>query len=278
MPISNKMKRFIDEVIDGTLKEKDVIKKIVEECQRGTNKPRTITNRCSVSKSYLIDKYGFTRDDLKDLKPGDETIKKVKELDETSRATRNNIIINRDVIDKIKKVKDKGLSGMILYAIYSSGRRLNEIINSKFSVKKYTNSNNKVVFSSLSKQKKPTKAVVELLPDTYTAREFIDSIKNIRKMAGNENIYDINRKVNRFSRKNIGSSFTSHTLRGVYGYMSWYLINKQKQNINGYLSSVLNHDSYDTSLNYSKYIMKLDEPESKSESESESDDEPEDKK
>ena len=175
MPISNKMKLFIDEVIDGTLKKDDVIKKIVEECKRGTNKPRTITNRCSVSKKYLIDKYGFTRDELKDLRPGDEIIKKVKELDETSRASRNNIIIDKEVINNIEEIKDKGLFGMILYAIYSSGRRLNEIVNSKFSVKKYTNSNNKVIFSSLSKQKKPTKAVVELLPNTLTAREFINS-------------------------------------------------------------------------------------------------------
>ena len=47
---------------------------------------------------------------------------------------------------------------------------------------------------------------------------------------------------------------TSHGLRGMYATYMFNTENLDNQNINGYISKVLNHEGPDSSLNYSNYI------------------------
>ena len=47
---------------------------------------------------------------------------------------------------------------------------------------------------------------------------------------------------------------TSHNLRGMYATYLFNTDNPDNQNINGFISSVLNHDGDNSSLNYSNYI------------------------
>ena len=48
---------------------------------------------------------------------------------------------------------------------------------------------------------------------------------------------------------------SSHNLRGIYAVYLFHTDNPDNQNINGYLTDILNHDSTDASLNYSNYIF-----------------------
>jgi len=49
------------------------------------------------------------------------------------------------------------------------------------------------------------------------------------------------------------SNMSSHKLRGMYARYMYETNNKEDQNINGYITKILNHGSPESSLSYSNY-------------------------
>jgi len=95
---------------------------------------------------------------------------------------------------------------------------------------------------------------IKLINNTLTAKEFKNGINQIRAYAALLKNTDWIKRINRIVKKNIRQDLTSHCLRGMYGTYMFNIDNKENQNINGFISKILNHESSDSSLNYSNYI------------------------
>ena len=261
MGITKDMIKKIDTLIDDfnnkSISEDAFIEKILDISTLTKYKPRTIVNKISNSKKYLIEK-NIPRSIYSKIKPSKELIDRVIFDDQVKRASKINFIITKNIVQKIINNKDKGLMNKIVFVMLVSGRRINEILSDEFKISKYPKSKKKVRFSHLSKQKNKKSVVVELIPAALSEIDnvgFLKMVKKIRELIKGEQIAEVNRRFNKWLRRIIYWDMTSHSIRGIYGYMMWILVNKQQKNINGFLSDVLNHDSYDTSLSYSKYVI-----------------------
>ena len=95
---------------------------------------------------------------------------------------------------------------------------------------------------------------IKLVPNTLTSKQFKNAINivrdNFQHIKSNDYIKRLNRKIKKLVRKDL----TSHNLRGMYATYLFNTDNPDNQNINGFISSVLNHDGDNSSLNYSNYI------------------------
>lgn len=214
-------------------------------------KPRTIISRYSKIKSYIAKKYDLPTSQLDKYKPPKDILDHVVELDEKVRSSRKNFIITNDILEKIKKHANDGFNGKLMYALYCSGRRINEILDSKFKITRVAGKSNKVWFSSLSKQSKPNKEKVTLICDRDS---FIDTVKKIRSLRGDTTISKLTSSLNYYLSRNIRGDVTSHNLRGIYAMVLWYKSGR-KQNLNGFIQDILHHEEAETALNYAKYIF-----------------------
>jgi integrase len=259
MSLPKYLLKKLNELIEqkNKLSEDDFVKNVVSIAHINTEKPRTIINRLSLAKKH-IKAEGLAERVVARIKPEKELIDMVINEDQKSRASKENFVITLDIVDKLQNMKEASRMGKIAFCILVSGRRVNEILNPQFKITKARNSDDQVRFSGLSKQKSSKSAVVRLLPFGTNSKEFVRKVKAVRNSVKGESIPDIRRKLNKWLRKNVYSGISSHSLRGIYGHMMWLIVDKRKTNINGYLSSVLNHDSFDTSLNYSKYVISND--------------------
>lgn len=261
MAITKSMKKHLDTLINdfnnGSISEDTLVEEVLKESTNDKYKPRTIINKISNSKKYLIN-MNIPRSVYSRIKPAKKLVDKVINDDQIRRAGKINFVITNDMVRWIIDNKDKSIMNKLAFAMMISGRRINEILSTQIKVTRYPKSKNKIRFSHLSKQKDKKTAVVELLPVKLTGYDnnmFSKLLKKIREILGDEPVSDVNRKFNKWLRKNIYSDMTSHSIRGIYAYLMWIMVDKKKKNINGYLSEVLNHDSYDTSLSYSKYVI-----------------------
>lgn len=220
---------------------------------------RTIVNRYSRVKKFLRDEYDkFPIDFLNQVKPDKEVIDYVVNLDNENRKLKQTIKFNKSNIDTILKLRDSDrLIDLIIYLQFISGRRINEIINDEFNTILKPKTNNEIYFSHLSKQKEPKKVLVKLIVDNITPREFKNLLNRTRNKIKDLhlNLNDLTQKVNRHLKRIFDNGInSSHNLRGMYA-LYLYELSGKTQNINGFLTDILNHDSTDTSLNYSNYIF-----------------------
>jgi len=218
---------------------------------------KTIATRYSNIKKYLRENYiGISEDTLKKLKPDDKIIQSIIESDAEKKNNKKNIHFNKNHVNDLLELKnstnvyDKGI-----YLQFISGRRINEIFDEDIKLTMLKNAPYKVKFSSLSKKSNDKPYVIQLVPD-ITARQFRDEVYKLRKIVNGISLNDWNKRVNKRIKDKLGKDFTSHNLRGMYGVYLFNAHNEEDQNINGFISKVLNHDSSDASLHYSNYIYK----------------------
>ena len=80
-------------------------------------------------------------------------------------------------------------------------------------------------------------------------------LKSVRDLVEDISTGDLNKRVNRYIKKNIRKDLTSHSLRGFYAHYLFHTNNPENKNINGFLTDVLNHECGTSSLNYSNYTF-----------------------
>lgn len=223
---------------------------MLEIASQKNAKKRTIITRFSKMKKFIINKFDLTAKQAAQYKPPRDLVDDVIEMDNQKRSNRKNFVITSELLKNIEEHKNDGFLGHLMYTIYCSGRRINEILDDKFKITKVANSPSKVWFSSLSKQSEPRKEKVKLLCDRS---DFIQIVRKIRDLRGDQSVSNITRSLNYYLDKYIGE-LSSHNLRGIYA-MILYQMSGRKQNINGFIKDVLNHESSETALNYAKYIF-----------------------
>jgi integrase len=112
----------------------------------------------------------------------------------------------------------------------------------------------KMLLSKKNIDKKNKYFPIQIIPDTITPQQFKQSVNVLRQNMNHIGSNDYIKRLNRKIKKLVRSDLTSHNLRGMYATYMFNEHNPDNQNINGYISKILNHDSDNSSLNYSNYI------------------------
>jgi len=212
---------------------------------------KTVASRYSKIKKYVREKYpNYSDAELKLIKPPDEVTKAIINDDIEKRAEKTNINFDDQLIKKILSFKNsKDDLARFIYLQFISGRRISEIKSPEYIIKTYKDK----VKMKLSKTKDESFKEIFILPDTLNAKEFKKEVDNLRMRIVDISESDWTSRINRYLKKNVRKDLTSHNLRGIYGNFAFTKYNPENLNINGYITKILNHSSYDASLNYSKY-------------------------
>jgi integrase len=257
------LRKQIDTYITNKDFNPDYLKPFLHELALSKNaKSRTYVSRLSYFKTYIADTYNdrVSRNVIKTIKADDSIYEQINQENNEVRALKDNFVITNSLLNKLEALKDNTeYIPTILFCLYVSGRRTNEILLSKYKLTKIRGNKGKhmVRFAFLSKQKdKPQPADVQIHP-IITPSQFYKRVEFIRKTFKTLNltVNDIAKQLDRYLKKHIQTDLSPHKLRGIYA-MVMYELSEKKQNINGFITDVLNHQCTDTSLNYSNYIMK----------------------
>lgn len=257
--MSNKILHNLHLFIKDNKDPDDVLKYIHDLVLTGDPKPRTITNRYSKIKRFLRDEFDiFTEEFLKQVKPDDKITQSVIDMDKETRQNKSTIKFTQEDINKILTLKsNKRLVDRLIYLQLVSGRRINELIDPEMKIT-LPRKKGHVVFSHLSKQRDNKEKTLVKLMDDIKAHEFKEMTEDVRDKVQELglNIREMTNKVNIRMKKLFPKSDikSSHNLRGMYAVYLWHLSGR-KQNINGFLTDVLNHTTPDASLNYSNYVF-----------------------
>ena len=111
-----------------------------------------------------------------------------------------------------------------------------------------------MLLSKKSKEKRNKYFPIKLLKNSLSPKQFKESVKIIRQNFNYIKSNDYIKRLNRKIKKLVRNDLTSHDLRGMYAMYMFNTDNPENRNVNGFLSSVLNHDSDSSSLSYSNYI------------------------
>jgi len=255
--MSKKLFNKLDIFLDSEPSEDKLIKFIEDLILSNEPTNKTIATRYSNVKKYLRQNYiGISEDTLKKLKPDDKIIQAILNSDALKKTNKKNIHFDSNNVNDILQLKNSSnVYDNAIYLQFISGRRINEIFDDDIKLTMLKNAPHKVRFSSLSKKTNDKPYIIKLVPD-ITGKEFRDKLYNLRKIINGISLNDFNKRVNKKIKEKIGKQFTSHNLRGMYGVFLFNKYNEEDQNINGFISKVLNHDSTDASLHYTNYIFK----------------------
>ena len=253
--MSKKLFNKLDLFLEKEPEDNELVDYVSELVMSNDPTNKTIATRYSNIKKYLRENYiGISEDTLKKLKPDDKIIQSIINSDAEKKNNKKNIHFDKDDETKILELRDSSnVYDKGIYLQFISGRRINEIFDDDIRLTMLKNAPHKIRFSSLSKKTNDKPYVIQLIPD-ITAKEYRDEINKLRKIVSGISLNDYNKRVNKRLKEKIGKEFTSHNLRGMYGVYLFNNHNLEDQNINGFISKVLNHDSTDASLHYSNYI------------------------
>lgn len=266
----NKISEYID-FADNT--DEDIKKFIDDEVNKNNPTIRTISNRYSIVKKMLKNAYvGFDNKFIQSIKPPEEITKKILADDMEIRSAKSIFKFTQKMVDDIIALRDSDdLYDMGIYLQFISGRRASEIYQhtedyDKIKLDRIKNKNNLIKFSTLHKKNNDKFEVIELIPNTLDSNEFkkmYNKINNELDIRTQDYINRINTKLKYMFPK--VSNMSSHKLRGMYAQYQYSTNNEEDQNINGYITKILNHSSPDASLSYSnyKFIPHKEEPKDK---------------
>jgi hypothetical protein len=230
----------------------DEIKKLVF-----TKNPsdRTITWRYSMIKSNLkkIDKF---KNILSKVKPSDDLTKNVIESNKKKRDEIKRTIIDKEIINKIMKFeKSNNIYEIYIWLLFISGRRLREIIKSKFyNIKGSQLINMKGVFKKKNNNEENSIKFKTLIPKT----RFFKAHKKLMKIYKYSNIKNLSHNLQINIKKKLGKEYKTHNLRGIYVMYAYKFRNNENKKLNSFIMDFLNHDVIESSLSYTNYLINFD--------------------
>ena len=229
-----------------------ISKKIMED----EPKPKTVSTRYSLTKKFLRANYPLiTEDQLKLVRPDEDITMGIIESDQIIKSNKTNVLFDQELVDKILKLKrTDDIYELAIYLQFISGLRANELRNKDYKIR-IVKDNVKMMLSKKTNDKKNKYYNITLIPDTLTAKEFKSGLLQVRAFADLLKPTDYVKRINRKLKKTIRSDLTSHSLRGMYATYLFNTDNSNNQNINGFISKILNHEGMDSSLNYSNYVF-----------------------
>lgn len=214
------------------------------------NKPsnRTITWRYSAIK-FKLKSISKMKKILNLIKPSDELTRKVIEANSKKRDNDKRLIVTSDFIKKIMSFEhSKNPYEMYIWLLLISGRRLHEILKSKF-----VNVPRQKTITMIGVTKKKSKNIDDIIikfTPLVAKTRFFKVYKRLMKVYKYSNIKNISYNLQINIKKKLGKEYKSHQLRGIYAMYLYTFRNKQNDKINTFIKNVLNHDSIDSSLSY----------------------------
>ena len=233
------------------------LKEFIDENIMNDNpKAKTIATRYSLTKNFIRDNYPeITEKQLKLIKPDDSITNGIIQKDLEIKSNKKNIKFDDILVDKILDFKNTDdLYELAIYLQFISGRRADELKDAEYKMRVGKDNKLKMLLSKKNKDKKNKYFPIQIIPDTITPQQFKQSVNVLRQNMSHIGSNDYIKRLNRKIKKLIRSDLTSHNLRGMYATYMFNEHNPDNQNINGYISKILNHDSDNSSLNYSNYI------------------------
>jgi integrase len=234
----------------------DLLEFINKNIMEDDPKPKTIATRYSLTKRFLRDNYPtLTEDQLKLIRPDESITMGIIENDEIVKSNKTNIKFNKDLVEKILDLKlTDNIYELAIYLQFVSGLRANELRDKDFKIR-IKNDKVRMMLSKKIDDKKSKYYPINLIPNTLTAKEFKNGLVQVRAFADLLKPTDWVKRVNRIVKKSVRKDLTSHNLRGMYSNYQFNTNNPDNQNINGFISKILNHENNGSSLNYSNYIF-----------------------
>lgn len=233
----------------------DLLDFISEKILEDSPKPKTISTRYSLTKKFIRNNYpDLSEKQLKLIRPDDEITLGIIQNDEIVKSKKSNIHFNKDLVDKILDFKlTDDIYELAIYLQFISGLRAGEIMDKDYKVR-IKDDNIRMMLSKKKDNKKNKYYPINLIGNTLNAKEFKNGLIQVRAFSNLLKSTDWIKRINRVVKKKVRKDLTSHGLRGMYATYMFNTENPDNQNINGYISKVLNHEGPDSSLNYSNYI------------------------
>ena len=254
--MSKKIFEKLTEFLKTNKTEDELLNYIKELALMNDPKDRTISARYSFIKKFLRENFPkYNEDFLKQVKPDDKLTESIVADNDMIRKNKKNFIFNKSIVDKLLSLKDSdNIYDRMIFLQFISGRRISEIFgDDDIKLSAVRNKPTYIKFSRLNKQKEDKPAQVKLI--NTDSKTFKKMYLTNKKIIEGISLKDLNKRINNRLRKVTGiDGMSSHNTRGMYALYLYSTDNEKNQNINGYLTDVLNHDSTDASLNYSNYI------------------------
>ena len=263
-----KLKEFMNE--DRTNDE--IRLKVRELAYSNDAKDTTILSRYTQLKKFLKQNYmNLNKEFLFNLNPPIDMTYRVNNHNKLVRSERLNFVYDQKMIDRLLSYKDyTGFKyperALTSYLQFVSGRRISELLSPDIKIGIIKKEPESVKFSYLKKNKTKDKvAIIKLLPNTINNKEFKVLMNILKKFMGksiteedlDKDINIFTNNVNYFLKKEFPKKgIHSHILRGIYANYYYHMYNPNNQNINGFISNILNHSGDTSSLNYSNYEFK----------------------
>ena len=222
---------------------------------------KTIATRYSLVKNFLRNNYpsDLSEDDLKSVRPSSTVIDRIVSNDKILKESKKDVLFSKIDIDKILELgKSSNIFEKFIYLMFISSRRMSEIKEAKYVIKLNRGKPNQVKMNLAKKNSnnQDTMFVVQLIPDTLSAKNFRSEVNKIRLTTEDISTNDFNKRLNRKIKQLFpGKSFHSHTLRGLSAVYMYETNNKDGLAKNPYIMKQLNQDSLDSSLSYSNYKL-----------------------
>jgi hypothetical protein len=244
-----KMKDFLEELMDLIVND-------------GINpSDKTIATRYSLVKNFLRNNYPaeFSEEDLKNVRPNSDVIDRIVSKDKIKKENKTDVKFSQIDIDNILELKNsKNIFEKFIYLMFISGRRFAEIKEPKYQIKLNRGKPNQVKMQLAKKNDnhKDTLFIVQLIPDTLSAKNFRSETNKIRLLSEDVSTNDFNKRLNRKIKQLFPSKgWHSHTLRGLSAVYMYEKHNPDGLAKNPYIMNHLNQDSLDSSLSYSNYKL-----------------------
>lgn len=233
----------------------DLLDFISNKILEDSPKDKTIATRYSLIKKFLRSNYPeLTEKQLKLVRPDEDITLGILQNDEIVKTKKKNIHFDKELVDKILDLKlTDDIYELAIYLQFISGLRANELRDKDFKIR-IKDDNVRMMLSKKKDNKKNKYYPINLIPNTLNAKEFKNGLVQIRAFADLLKPTDWIKRINRVVKKQVRKDLTSHALRGMYASYMFNNHNPDNQNLNGYISKVLNHENGDSSLNYSNYI------------------------
>jgi len=249
-------KRFITKInsIPSDATDAEWLSTLTELVMSREPKPRTQINRYSIIKQYIKEKHNKS---FPTFKPPSKLVDEVLKKDLETRTNKESFSVDKKIIDALESIKGKdNYVDQIIDLMVSSGRRINEIVDSDITYKKVPKQPDMIRASHLSKQRGNQKSALIKLRGMSPA-EFKKKLKHVRDATSEDSLTSVNAMVNRRLKKLDKRLNSSHKLRGIYALLLWH-DSGRIQNLNGFIQGALNQSSADSSLNYSNYILDVE--------------------
>ena len=222
---------------------------------------KTIATRYSLVKNFLRNNYpsDFSEDDLKSVRPSSTVIDRIVSNDKILKESKKDVLFSKIDIDKILELgKSSNIFEKFIYLMFISSRRMSEIKEAKYVIKLNRGKPNqiKMLLAKKNSNNQDTLFIVEIMPNTLSAKNFRSETNKIRLTTEDISTNDFNKRLNRKIKQLFpGKNWHSHTLRGLSAVYMYETNNKDGLAKNPYIMKQLNQDSLDSSLSYSNYKL-----------------------